>query len=515
MNVSRWRSPICSHVDVGQRLGGDHERVERDQRPPLAARLGVKPSVARTTTSAAHGAVVGDAPGRGSMAVTRVPSWIVAPRRSTASRQAAGEPGRVDGRAVRRVQRAEHAARRRGARRPRRGRASAGRPRRSRTGGPRRARPGSRTVWAGLVARCEVAALGEVAVDALRRGGPHRPRRRSSNIARCMASAASWPGMRRHGREAHGEQRRAPAAVAAAGAEAGDLGLEDDDPQTGIQPEQVVGGPQARCSPPPTMATSTSRVAIEGRPRFERVVGRERVVPEGERAEVRHRGERRGAPGAPPGAGGPADGERPVASAPCGPLLRSVAPRRRPPCGRRRGTRTPGKAPERVRWWDGREWTVHTAHPAGRGPPRAVPHPARRWPRGGAWSSRWRRWSATRVGARAARPLRLADRRVRRAGGLLGYGPMVAYCSFASRRWGTGQLRHRPRAARALVRPRLGPGHLAVGMGAAASWRPSSCCRSTPITSNTEGHRRPRGRPGRADRLPDRRRASWRRWSRR
>jgi uncharacterized protein len=92
-----------------------------------------------------------------------------------------------------------------------------------------------------------------------------------------------------------------------------------------------------------------------------------------------------------------------------------------------------------VRWWDGREWSFHTAHPAGadrREPFRTLPAVA-------AW------WGlvvtvAALVGARLI--LEVLGRFdwpilvYAALAAILGYGPMVAYCSFASRRWGTGSL---------------------------------------------------------------------------
>ena len=45
---------------------------------------------------------------------------------------------------------------------------------------------------------------------------------------------------------------------------------------------------------------------------------------------------------------------------------------------------------------------------------------------------------------------------------LVGYGPSIAWCVFASRRCGTGHPLARPRGALALGRPRVGTAHLAV-----------------------------------------------------
>ena len=95
-----------------------------------------------------------------------------------------------------------------------------------------------------------------------------------------------------------------------------------------------------------------------------------------------------------------------------------------------------------VRWWDGREWTFHTAHAVQASGTRAR-EPFRTLPAVASW------WGlavtvAALVGARVV--LELLGRfdwpivvyAVLAA--LFGYGPMVGYCVVASRRWGTGSL---------------------------------------------------------------------------
>ena len=67
-----------------------------------------------------------------------------------------------------------------------------------------------------------------------------------ANIARCIAIAASRPWSRMVRSRAPGEQRRAPATVAARRAEADVLAFADDDTQRRIGAAQRVRGPQAR-----------------------------------------------------------------------------------------------------------------------------------------------------------------------------------------------------------------------------------------------------------------------------
>ena len=94
--------------------------------------------------------------------------------------------------------------------------------------------------------------------------------------------------------------------------------------------------------------------------------------------------------------------------------------------------------PGTVRWWDGRAWTGHTARPAV-----APPEPFRALPVVAAWLGLVVTAGAL-VGARLG--LEVLGRFdwpivvYALLATLLGYGPMVAYCWWASRRWGTGSL---------------------------------------------------------------------------
>ncbi len=95
--------------------------------------------------------------------------------------------------------------------------------------------------------------------------------------------------------------------------------------------------------------------------------------------------------------------------------------------------------PGALRWWDGQSWTGHAAFPQ----PRAAREPFRTLPRLAAI------WGLVVTAAAL-----LGDRYVLEALGhfhwpvvvyavlaaVIGYGPMVAYCWYASRRWGTGHL---------------------------------------------------------------------------
>ena len=161
--------------------------------------------------------------------------------------QAADQPGRVHRRAVggvgaaeRRRWRASRARRLAGVEQPYvvlaappgRGRA---RPRRGR-GASCGARAGQGDVpplWA-RASMPSAAATGEHLVD----GGAHRL------VLGQRARPGDEPGSAASVSERRGEQRRAPAAVAAGGAEAGGLGLEHRDPQRRVLAQQVVGGPQ-------------------------------------------------------------------------------------------------------------------------------------------------------------------------------------------------------------------------------------------------------------------------------
>ena len=126
------------------------------------------------------------------------------------------------------------------------------------------------------------AALAEVAVDALGVGdGPdlvdaclHRAVLRDRPVE---AVPLRQPRHRR------GEQRRAPATVASAGAEAGDLPLEHDDPQRRVRPREVVRGPEPGV---PGSDDRDVRVTVAGQRIPRRPVLVCGVVPEGQRARV-------------------------------------------------------------------------------------------------------------------------------------------------------------------------------------------------------------------------------------
>ena len=154
----------------------------------------------------------GSTPSTGGVLVQRTPA-------STRPRgEPVDEPQRVDGGAVRRVQRAERAGGR-----PTRGELVGGQPaqvvrRRTRTRGPRRcsARTAGRAGPAcGRASPCRPLPAGVVV-----RAARTRPTSSTvSCIARCTATAAARPCARGERAQARRQQRRAPPAVAAAGAE--------------------------------------------------------------------------------------------------------------------------------------------------------------------------------------------------------------------------------------------------------------------------------------------------------
>ena len=139
--------------------------------------------------------------------------------------------------------------------------------------------PGSGQLRAGA-GQHHGAALGVVGVDPL--GGHARPTSSTvSRIAACWASAPSRSASVATAVERGREQRRAPAAVASGGAEAGHLRLEHDDPQRRVGRGQVVRRPE------PGEARADDRdvgVAVAGQRWSGRPVGRRRTRATGQRA---------------------------------------------------------------------------------------------------------------------------------------------------------------------------------------------------------------------------------------
>ena len=129
--------------------------------------------------------------------------------------------------------------------------------------------------------QAQVAALGRGGVDALRVGHPQHLV--DGRLRRAL------PRRRRGGRRGRGDrvppdrqQAREPAAVAAGGAEAGELPLEDDDAQTRVTSREVVRRPQ-----PGVPGTDHRDVGLDpagqGRPPALEVAGGQAVVPQGQR----------------------------------------------------------------------------------------------------------------------------------------------------------------------------------------------------------------------------------------
>ena len=236
--------PISSHTSLRQRLGRDHQRVERQVAQALRpAAATVYDSVARRTMPGADGAV--GVPSRcGPSSVTGVRSWIVTPRRSHAVGQAADEPGRVDAGAVRGVGRLQAAL----------DPTTAVDSSASSSATSSSPRPmASRSCW-----RARPAGAALRLAWSRRRAPPlrkpqsmpsrstTRPTRRRSRRSRASArSDRVAPCARGRSVGARRSAARHPAAVPARRAEPGDLALADDDAQVGLRRVEVVRGPQA------------------------------------------------------------------------------------------------------------------------------------------------------------------------------------------------------------------------------------------------------------------------------
>ena len=79
---------------------------------------------------------------------------------------------------------------------------------------------------------------------------------------------------------------------------------------------------------------------------------------------------------------------------------------------------------------------------------------------------------------------------------VVGYGPSVWWCLYASRPLGERRPPDGPRPALPLVRPRVGSARVAdAAFGASSSWRSSSRVLDIPFIEQHRGHRRPRPRP--------------------
>ena len=173
--------------------------------------------------------------------------------------QPAHQPGGVDGRAVGRVRRAAdvRAPASTAVASPASSSRSSSSPRPQRAGvGDLGPRPAPLRRGAGQRDRCRPWPAGR---RCPRRRRPARPRRRwpaSPGAGPARPLAAGRRGQRG---QRGGEQRRAPAAVAAGRAEAGDLGLEHRDPQVGSAPRRGSSAVHSPVRPAPTTATSTSR----------------------------------------------------------------------------------------------------------------------------------------------------------------------------------------------------------------------------------------------------------------
>ena len=204
-------------------------------------------------------------------------------------------------------------------------------------------------------------------------------------------------------RQARRQQRRAPAAVAPAGAEPDVVALEHGDAQRRVGARRASSAVHSPVKPAPTIATSTSRSPSSGEPTAT-PVGRHRRRPQrrSPAAIVRTRRIRLQRVVGRAATDWSADTGR-GAAGPC-------APPTLPPAG---WYPDPSGQPM-PRYFDGRVWTWHTAARPGPGDARA-PDAADRRPRVGAVAVLARladRQPAAHV--EHPRPLRLADRRLRR-----------------------------------------------------------------------------------------------------
>ena len=245
-NVGRSARPISFHCSSPQRLGGDHQRVDRQQRSVLAVELG------RVSLGRPHDDLgIDRAARRGEPArADLLDRGVLEDPRSGgigSTRDGVREPQRMHGRAVCVC----------GSPRARRGVARTGAPRRRRSTRTRSPKP-KRSISAtralqpldlGLRAgerdrAAEVACVGD-------RVAARRTRR---SRARCRASpvACVSPRLRRAcasiEAEAHRQQGRSPSTVATAGAEADRLAFDHRHPQRRIALEQVPRRPEARQS---------------------------------------------------------------------------------------------------------------------------------------------------------------------------------------------------------------------------------------------------------------------------
>ena len=241
-------SPICVPDRRGQRLGGDHQRVDRrDARaagPRSAGGVALGGAHARPRRARRRASVLDPAGlDRRDRGCAR---RSCTPRRSTAAARPAHEPRRVDRGAVRGVRRRRGrpvAVEHRGA--PRRRRAAVRRPRRGPRRGPSRPRRAPGASCGRRAGQRDRAALWRSGRRCPRRRRPGRPRRRcraSPGAGPARAVAAGRRGQRRASEAGNSAEHQPP--LRPGRAEAGDLGLEHRDPQVGSASAQVVGGPE-------------------------------------------------------------------------------------------------------------------------------------------------------------------------------------------------------------------------------------------------------------------------------
>ena len=285
LNVSRCAQPDLLEERVGQRLGGDHQRVDRRDRAAQAGQASGEAFGRAHDDVGRHGSRLA-----ADLAIVELDDAGLLVDRGARLLDGLGQPadeaGGVDRSAVRCVAGAQHVAR-----------VDASRGLVGRQPAIVLLAEAPRAVVLEqlvnpadlrLVARqVEVAALGEVAVDALlaRHAGDlvdgvvHRALERDGPVATVLL---------RHLLEAHRQERRQPTTVAAAGTEPGELGLEDDDAQRRVDLMEVVRGPQSGVAGADDRHVGGD-IARQLLARCQVVIGRKRVEPEGNCTWVGHR----------------------------------------------------------------------------------------------------------------------------------------------------------------------------------------------------------------------------------
>ena len=273
--VSRRASPISSQVGRRQRLGGDHQRVDRDARPPVPGQLRGEALGRADHRPGAHHAVLGAHLARGDR---RDPGPLV-DRHAAAfggPRQPAHQSRRVDGRAVGGVRRARDAVGAHDLGSPPRRRGAPGRPRPGPSAAPPRPRPGPARAGPAPRASRIVPPLATCA------SMPSAPATRATSstvarIAACWASAASRPPSAASAGSSAGNsaEHQPPLRPDAPKPATSDSSTRSDSDGSGLG--QVVGGPEPGVAGPDDGHVD---VEVAGQGRSRRPVLAGALVPE-------------------------------------------------------------------------------------------------------------------------------------------------------------------------------------------------------------------------------------------